>query len=115
MNRRLFLVLPLASALSGVTWAQPEPRVIAVHAKKFEFTPGEIQLKVGEPVVLEFTTEDVHMGFDAPALGLHADIVPGRVARVPFTPQKPGSYEFACDVFCGSGHEEMGGVIIVRA
>ena len=60
MNRRLFLVLPLASALSGVTWAQPEPRVIAVHAKKFEFTPGEIQLKVGEPVVLEFTTEVVH-------------------------------------------------------
>jgi len=24
-------------------------------------------------------------------------------------------FEFACDVFCGSGHEEMGGVIIVHA
>jgi cytochrome c oxidase subunit 2 len=52
---------------------------------------------------------------DAPALGLHADVLPGRVARVPFTPGKEGSYEFACDVFCGSGHEEMGGVIIVHA
>ena len=113
MNRRLFLVLPLASALSGVTWAQPEPRVIAVHAKKFEFTPGEIQLRVGDPVVLEFTTEDVHMGFDAPGLGLHADIVVGRPVRVPFTPSKAGSFDFACDVFCGEGHEEMGGVIIV--
>jgi len=113
MKRRLFLLLPLASALSGVTWAQPEPRVIAIHAKKFEYTPGEIKLKVGEPVVLEFTTEDVHMGFDAPSLGLHADIVPGKVVRVPFTPSKSGSFDFSCDVFCGDGHEDMGGVIIV--
>ncbi|MBV9361850.1 MAG: cytochrome c oxidase subunit II, partial [Betaproteobacteria bacterium] len=71
MNRRLFLLLPLATA----AWAQPEPRLIAVRAKKFEFTPSEIAVKVGEPVVLEFTTDDVHMGFDAPGLGLHADIV----------------------------------------
>lgn len=111
MNRRLFLLLPLA----GAAWAQPEPRLIPVHAKKFEFTPGEIPLKVGEPVVLEFTTEDVHMGFDAPELGLHADIVVGQPVRVPFTPSKVGSFDFACDVFCGSGHEEMGGVIIVTA
>ena len=109
MNRRLFLLTPLI----GAAWAQPEPRVIAVRAKKFEFTPAEIPLKVGEPVVLEFTTDDVHMGFDAPGLGLHADIVVGRPVRVPFTPSKTGSFDFACDVFCGEGHEEMGGVIIV--
>ena len=111
MNRRLFLLLPLA----GAAWAQPEPRVIAIKAHKFEFTPSELELKLGEPVVLELSTDDVHMGFDVPDLGLHADILPGRVARVPFTPPKPGSFEFACDVFCGSGHEEMSGTINVRA
>ena len=112
MNRRGFLALLAASA----AWAdEPAPRVIPVTARKFEFAPSEFALKLGEPVVLEFSAEDVHMGFDAPALGLHADIVPGRVVRVPCTPSKEGSFEFACDVFCGSGHEEMGGVIIVRA
>ena len=112
MKRRAFLALLAA----GAAWAdEPAPRVIPVTARKFEFVPSELALKLGEPVVLEFTTEDVHMGFDAPALGLHADIVPGQVARVPYTPSKEGSFEFACDVFCGSGHEEMGGVIIVRA
>jgi cytochrome c oxidase subunit II len=109
MKRRLFLLLPLA----GTAWAQPEPRVIAIRARKFEFDPGEVTLRLGEPVVLELTTEDVHMGFDAPGLGLSADIVPGKVARVPFTPGKVGSFDFSCDVFCGSGHEEMSGVIIV--
>jgi cytochrome c oxidase subunit II len=112
MKRRAFLALLAASA----AWAdEAAPRVIPVTVHKFEFVPAELALKLGEPVVLEFTTEDVHMGFDAPALGLHADILPGHVARVPFTPSKEGSFEFACDVFCGSGHEEMGGVIIVRA
>jgi len=111
MNRRLFLLTPLI----GAAWAQPEPRVIAIKAHKFEFTPDELTLKVGEPVVLELSTNDVHMGFDAPDLGLHADIVPGRAVRVPFTPAKPGSFEFACDVFCGSGHEDMSGVIKVLA
>ncbi len=112
MKRRAFLALSVASA----AWAdEPAPRVIPITARKFEFVPAELALKLGEPVVLEFATEDVHMGFDAPSLGLHADILPGRLARVPFTPSKEGSFEFACDVFCGSGHEEMGGVIIVHA
>jgi cytochrome c oxidase subunit 2 len=112
MRRRAFLLVPF---LIGTAWAQPEPRVIAIRARKFEFSPGELELKLGEPVVLELTTDDVHMGFDAPELNLHADILPGRVARVPFTPRKPGSFEFVCDVFCGSGHEDMGGVIKVIA
>jgi cytochrome c oxidase subunit 2 len=111
VKRRAFLLLGFMS----LARAQPEPRVIPIRARKFEFSPDQLELRLGEPVVLEFTTEDVHMGFDAPALGLHADILPGRVARVPFTPAKPGSYEFVCDVFCGSGHEEMGGVIKVSA
>jgi cytochrome c oxidase subunit 2 len=115
VNRRLFLLLPLGGALSSVSWAQAEPRVIAISAKKFEFTPGEITLKLGEPVVFELQTEDVHMGFDAPDLNLHADIVPGKPVRVAFTPSKAGQFDFACDVFCGSGHEEMGGVIKVTA
>jgi cytochrome c oxidase subunit 2 len=108
----MFLLLPF---FAGAAWAEPEPRVIAIRAKKFEYNPSEITLKLGEPVVLEFTTEDVHMGFDAPGLGLSADIVPGRPVRVPFTPGKAGSFDFACDVFCGSGHEEMTGVIKVLA
>ena len=111
MRRRAFLLMPFI----GMAWAQGEPRVVAIRARKFEFTPAEVELRSGEPMVFELTTDDVHMGFDAPELGLHADILPGRVARVPFTPQKAGSYEFVCDVFCGSGHEEMSGVIKVLA
>jgi cytochrome c oxidase subunit 2 len=111
VRRRAFLLLPFV----GIAWAQPEPRVIPIVARKFEFEPAQVTLKLGEPVVFELTTADVHMGFDAFGLGLHADIVPGKPVRVPFTPSKVGEFDFVCDVFCGSGHEDMGGVIKVLA
>ena len=110
MRRRAFLLMPLI----GLARAQ-EVRVIPIQARKFEFEPAEIELKLGVPVLFELTTADVHMGFDAPGLNLNADIVPGRTARLPFTPGKAGDFEFVCDVFCGSAHEEMSGVIKVRA
>ena len=92
---------------------QSEDRVIKIVAKKFDYTPNEIKLKKGVPVVLEFTTLDVFMGFKVPDLGVRADIIPGKVSRVRLVPDKVGNFPFVCDVFCGSGHEEMGGTIIV--
>jgi cytochrome c oxidase subunit II len=89
-------------------------RVIPVVARKFVFIPNEITLRQGEAVVLEFTAPEVAMGFFAPALGLRALIVPGEVARVPFTADKPGRFDFLCDVFCGDGHEGMNGHLVVR-
>lgn len=92
--------------------AQPE-RVIKITAKKFDFAPAELTLKKGVPVVLEFTSPDVLMGFSAPDLGVRTDIVPGQVARVRLVPGKAGQFAFVCDIFCGSGHEDMSGTITV--
>jgi cytochrome c oxidase subunit 2 len=41
--------------------------------------------------------------------------VPGQVARVRLIPDKVGTFEFACDIFCGEGHESMSGTIHVVA
>ena len=93
--------------------AKPKPRVIEVVAKKFVFLPGEIHLKKGETVTLRFTAPEVTMGFNLADFNLRTDIVPGQVASVEFTPDKVGTFTFLCDVFCGSGHEDMSGTLIV--
>jgi cytochrome c oxidase subunit 2 len=93
--------------------AQPAEQVIKITAKKFDYTPNHITLKKGVPVVLEFTTADVLMGFNVPDLGARADIVPGKVVRVRIVPDKVGTFTFFCDIFCGSGHEDMTGTITV--
>jgi len=114
VRRRQVLALAASLALAA-TVRGAAPRVIPVVAKKFVFVPDEIRVAVGEAVVLELSAPEVLMGFSAPELGLRADIVPGQPTRLPFTPRQAGQFAFSCDVFCGSGHEAMDGVIVVGA
>jgi len=93
--------------------AQPKEKIIRIDAKRFDYTPGELRLKKGEPVILELTSLDVLMGFNLPDFKLRADMIPGKITRVRFVPDKTGSFTFLCDVFCGSKHEEMNGRLTV--
>jgi hypothetical protein len=34
--------------------------------------------------------------------------------RFSFTPDKEGTFPFHCDVFCGDGHEDMTGMLVVE-
>jgi cytochrome c oxidase subunit 2 len=108
------LLLPAGAALFKVA-AQPTVPEIRITAKKFQYTPDKITLKKDQPVVLVLTSEDRIHGFKMPQYALRADILPGQETRVPFTPIKEGAISFFCDVFCGDGHEDMEGTIIVEA
>ena len=88
-------------------------QVVRMTAKKFEYTPSQITLKKGVPVVLEITAIDRDHGFKVPELGVRADLKSGQVTRVRIVPNRTGTFEFRCDVFCGSGHEDMSGEIVV--
>jgi cytochrome c oxidase subunit 2 len=87
---------------------------VKITAKKFEFSPSTVRLRRGEPAVLELTALDRTHGFNAPDLGLRADLVPMKPVRLKVATNKAGRFPFHCDVFCGDGHEEMAGVIVVE-
>ena len=93
--------------------AEPAEKVIKITAKRFNYTPGEVKVKKGVPVILELTSQDILMGFNLPDFNVRADIVPGKVTRLRLTPDKVGTFVFLCDIFCGAGHEEMNGRLIV--
>ena len=101
-----------AAAAAALPVVQQE-RVIQVTAKVSEYSPHEIVLKKGEPVVLELTSQDREHGFRLPDFGIREDLKPGQVTRVRLLPQRVGRFSFACDVFCGVDHEEMVGEIVV--
>ena len=113
----LALVLVLmgcaVASVSHKTTAPPSEKVVKIVAQRFMYTPNEIHLKKGESVTLEFTSMDFVHCFKVPDLGLRADLPPARKTLVRLSPQKAGRFPFLCDNFCGSGHEEMNGVIVV--
>jgi cytochrome c oxidase subunit 2 len=118
-NRRRIGAALLAAALAAGAVAAvaaataPEERVISVTARRFEFSPSTIRLKLGEPVILDLMSLDRTHGFKVPALGIRMDILADTSVRVRIVPDKIGRFGFACDNFCGDDHEDMNGTIVV--
>jgi cytochrome c oxidase subunit 2 len=108
-----YTAFALALLLDGTAGRGAEPRVVKVSAKRFSFTPAEVHVRKGEAVVLELTSLDRVHGFNFPAFKIRKDIVPREVTRVTLTADKEGTFAFRCDVFCGDGHEDMNGALVV--
>ena len=85
----------------------PNAKVIEITAKKFEFTPSEITLKKGEPVILRLTSADRVHGFMSKPLKIDTDIPPGKTTDVAVTPDSAGGFTVICDHYCGTGHGNM--------
>jgi cytochrome c oxidase subunit 2 len=87
--------------------AKSEPRRIEVIAKRFAFSPGEITLKKGEPVLLVVKSVDVPHGIRIRELGVEVKVPKTGTQEVRFTPEKAGTFVGHCYVFCGEGHGTM--------
>jgi cytochrome c oxidase subunit 2 len=113
-DRRFVLAAGLAVLAAGTgVLAQAQPRVIKLSARRFVFTPNTVELRRGQPVTFELTTQDVFMGMNVPDFHVRSDIVPGKTMKLSFTPDRAGMFVFVCDVFCGDGHEAMSGTLVV--
>jgi len=119
-RRRMLLRGSMAAGVAAAAGplailAEPAPRIIPIQARKFTYEPAELTLKLYEPVVFRLTSADVVMGFNVPDFKVRGTIIPGQVTEVAMTPNKTGEFIFLCDVFCGSGHENMEGTMRVVA
>lgn len=84
-----------------------------VTAKKFDFSPASINVKEGDTVKLTINSLDVPHGFAIDELGIKKDLPVGSTT-VEFTATKKGTFRFYCSLFCGSGHREMEGKLVVE-
>ena len=111
------LVIALMVSVSVIVLARSknaDERIVAIKVKRFEFSPKEVTLKKGVPVVLQLSSLDVPHGFNLPDLNVRADVIPGKPAKLRIVPQKTGRFVFHCDIFCGTGHEDLEGAIVVE-
>jgi cytochrome c oxidase subunit II len=102
-----------AGYLAAAATGDALPQRVAVTAKKFDFNSREIRVRKGRPVTLVLTTPDFPHGFGIPDFNVRADLVPGRPVEVTFTPDRAGRFVYLCDNFCGEGHGDMVGFLIV--
>ena len=101
------IALAAVAPKSNLARADVNPKVIEITAKKFEFTPSEITLKKGEPVILRLTSADRIHGFMSKPLKIDTDIADGKTTDVALTPDAAGDFTVICDHYCGTGHGNM--------
>lgn len=88
-------------------------RTIHMGVRQYEWDPATIIAKKGELVRLIIHNADVKHGLVIPDLGVNQDVPPDG-AIVEFVASKVGTFEFFCSVYCGEGHMEMRGKIVVE-
>ncbi len=106
-----------AAPSNGTPAAQtPEPRVIEVIASRYAFDPATIDVRVGERVRLVMKSADGVHGLEIKKFKVKKEIPRGTSAvTVEFTASEAGSFPILCSEYCGDGHEEMTGTLVVRA
>ncbi|WP_415770894.1 c-type cytochrome [Pseudomonas sp. LB3P38] len=75
---------------------------------------NEVHLPLDQPVKVLLRSKDVLHNFYIPQIRSKMDMVPGMVSYFWFTPTVIGKYEVLCAEYCGVGHYNMRGHMIVE-
>jgi len=75
----------------------------------------DLHLPVGKPVRILLRSIDVIHDFYVPEFRAKMDMMPGLVTRFWFTPTRTGTFEILCAGFCGIGHPQMRGNVVVES
>jgi plastocyanin len=93
-----------------------KPLEVKIASTEFKFVPATVRVPAGRPVtlILDNSGGETEHGIVLSALGFRMEVNAGGIARKTIVFDKPGEYEFSCDL---PGHREAGmkGTLIVGA
>ena len=99
--------------------AASEPKVFEVVARRFAFEPATIEVTEGDTVRLLVRSADGPHGVEIKALKVKKAVPRAKPGDSPvtieFVAKAAGEYPILCSEYCGKGHEEMTGTLVVRA
>ena len=94
--------------------SQGEVVEVSMTARQFAFEPAVVRVKQGQTVRLKVKSVDVAHGIAIPDFGINEVLEPNKEVVIEFRADKKGSFPFLCSVFCGAGHSQMRGQIVVE-
>jgi cytochrome c oxidase subunit 2 len=99
--------------------AAPEPKVFEVVARRFVFEPATIEVVEGDRVRLLVRSADGPHGVEIKAFKVKKAVPRAKPGDSPvtieFVASAPGEYPILCSEYCGNGHKDMTGALVVRA
>lgn len=98
----------------GMPVVEPPPGGEAyLVARMYSWYPT-LQLQEGETYRLHISSTDIQHGFSVQPMNMNFQVIPGYDFVIEVTPTRAGEYTIICNEFCGIGHHQMIGEIIVK-
>ena len=96
--------------------AASAPRVINVVAQRFTFEPSRIEVTEGERIKLVVTSGDGVHGVEVKKFKVNKKVPRGGdPVTIEFVATVAGEFPIMCSQYCGEGHEDMKGMLVVAA
>jgi cytochrome c oxidase subunit 2 len=112
----LLMVSITNSASSHQAAAQDGPRVIEIVATRYAFEPAEVEVTEGDAVRLMVRSGDGLHGIEIKQFRVKKEIPRGAdPIAIEFTADRAGRYPILCSEYCGEGHGDMKGALVVVA
>ena len=120
------IIAVVVIAAIAVVYQKPQQPVdgIRMIADYWSFEPSTITVKKGETVRLVITSVSNWMpmmpimypnhGIDIEGYDIDYLLPVGETVKIEFVADKAGEFHFHCSVYCGMGHENMHGELIVE-
>jgi cytochrome c oxidase subunit 2 len=110
------LLLPPVVASTRAPSQTTEPRTIEVLAKRYVFEPAVIEAVEGERLRILVKSGDGLHGFEIKKFKVSKEIPRGgEPVVIEFTASEAGTFPVLCSLFCGDGHGDMKGTLVVAA
>ena len=98
---------------------EPAVKVFEVVARRYAFEPATIEVNEGDRVRLLVQSADGLHGVGIKQFGVNTKVPRPKQGDDPvtieFVASAAGRYPILCSEYCGSGHKEMTGTLIVNA
>jgi cytochrome c oxidase subunit 2 len=90
------------------------PIVVEVTVKRFEFEPERIEVTEGDHVRLVVRSADGVHGIGIKKFKVDKKIPRGETVTIDFVAATAGNFPILCSEYCGEGHEDMKGALLVK-
>ncbi len=94
--------------------ATPAVKSFELTASRFQYDPDTIEVQEGDQVKITLRSADTTHGFAIKQFNVKTKVPKGgEPVTVEFVADKAGTYDFICSEYCGPGHRDMKGKLVV--
>ena len=98
--------------------AEPEPKTFEVVARRFAFEPATIEVNEGDRVRLLVRSADGPHGVEIKQFRVKKAVPRAKPGDKPvvieFVASAAGKFPILCSEYCGNGHNDMTGTLVVH-